>query len=102
MRLYIQWGLCIISLYTVLGGKMKTNKPLTVVPFPELKGDYVVERAKEALDIIEKENIANCAVIMVTHDGSVITGWANSDKPFVMLGGLHYLMSEFSESTIER
>ena len=62
----------------------------------------VIERLEEALDMAKRGNIANVMIVMVDTDDNVIHGWANGNRPFLILGEMQCAAHEFMISNIQR
>ena len=55
----------------------------------------VIERLEEALDMAKQGNIANLMIVMVDTDDKVMHGWANGNRPTLIIGEMHCAMHEF-------
>ena len=55
----------------------------------------MIERLEEALDMAKQGNIANLMIVMVDIDGRVMHGWANGNRPTLIIGEMHCAMHEF-------
>jgi len=54
-----------------------------------------IERLEEALDMAKQGNIANLMIVMVDTDDRVMHGWANGNRPTLIIGEMHSAMHEF-------
>ena len=55
----------------------------------------MIERLEEALDMAKQGNIANLMIVMVDTDDRVMHGWANGNRPTLIIGEMHCAMHEF-------
>jgi hypothetical protein len=62
----------------------------------------VIERLQEALDMAKDGKIANVMVVMVDTDNNVMHGWANGNRPSLMIGELYCAMNEFMMANTQR
>ena len=62
----------------------------------------VIERLEEALDMAKQGNIANLMIVMVDTEDNVMHGWANGNRPFLMIGELYYATNEFMMANVQR
>ena len=67
---------------------------MNIVSMPQSGGacKSVIERLQEALDMAKDGKIAN---VMVDTDDNVMHGWANGNRPSLMIGELYCAMNEF-------
>lgn len=64
-------------------------------PSPDGGGSYVIERLEEALDMAKSGKIANVMVVMVDFDNKVMHGWANHNRPTLIIGEMQCATHEF-------
>ena len=62
----------------------------------------VIERLEEALDMAKQGNIANLMIVMVDTEDNVMHGWANGNRPFLMIGELYCATNEFMMANVQR
>ena len=62
----------------------------------------VIERLEEALDMAKQGNIANLMIVMVDTDDNVMHGWANGNRPTLILGEMQCAAYEFMIATTQR
>lgn len=62
----------------------------------------VIERLEEALDMAKQGNIANLMIVMVDTNDSVMHGWANGNRPSLILGEMQCAAYEFMIATTQR
>ena len=62
----------------------------------------VIERLEEALDMAKQGNIANLMIVMVDTEDNVMHGWANGNRPFLMIGELYYATNEFMMANVQQ
>ena len=55
----------------------------------------VIERLEEALDMAKKGSIANLMIVMVDTENNVMHGWANGNRPALIIGEMHCAAHEF-------
>ena len=55
----------------------------------------VIERLEEALYMAKNGSIANLMIVMVDTENNVMHGWANGNRPTLMIGELHCATHEF-------
>ena len=55
----------------------------------------VIERLEEALCMAKNGRIANLMIVMVDTENNVMHGWANGNRPTLMIGELHCATHEF-------
>lgn len=60
----------------------------------------VVERIKEALAMAEEGKLTSVAIVGVS-DGDIVSCWANPDKPFLMVGAIESLKTDYIQANIE-
>ena len=79
---------------------------LKVVPLNGPKNDatdeVVIIRLEEALNMAKHGGVDNCIVILTLKDGGIMDGWANDNKPYLMVGALESVKRDFMDSVIER
>jgi len=68
----------------------------------ESSGENVIERLEECLAMARDGLIKNVLVIAVTNDNDVMDCWANTQSPFVVVGGIESLKLDFMTKVIER
>lgn len=64
-------------------------------PSPCGGGSHVIERLQEALDMAKSGKIANVMVVMADYDNNVMHGWANQNRPTLILGEMQCASHEF-------
>ncbi|QCT21761.1 hypothetical protein FEM41_19940 [Jejubacter calystegiae] len=64
--------------------------------------DEVIRLLEEALQLARDGNCQSLAVLMMDVDGNIIDCWHNSDRPYVMVGALESLKTDFIHACIER
>ena len=62
----------------------------------------VIERLEEALDMAKKGSIANLMIVMVDTENNVMHGWANGNRPSLMIGELYCATNEFMMANTQR
>ena len=62
----------------------------------------VIERLEEALDMAKRGNIANVMIVMVDTDDNVMHGWANGNRPSLILGEMQCASHDFMISNTQR
>ena len=62
----------------------------------------VIERLEEALSMAKQGNIANLMIVMVDTDDNVMHGWANGNRPTLILGEMQCATHEFMIATTQR
>lgn len=62
----------------------------------------VIERLEEALDMARQGNISNLMIVMVDTDDNVMHGWANGNRPSLILGEMQCAAYEFMIATTQR
>ncbi len=65
-------------------------------------GDNVTLRLNEALEYVESNQVSNLIILMVCENGDVVDCWANSNKPFTIVGALESIKIEFMNNFIEK
>lgn len=68
----------------------------------ERSGENVIDRLEECLAMAKDGLIKNVLVIAVTNDNDVMDCWANTQSPFVVVGGIESLKLDFMTKVIER
>lgn len=71
-------------------------------PSPDGGGSHVIERLQDALDIAKWGQIANVMVVMVDFDNNVMHGWANQNRPTLVLGEMQCAAHEFMVAATQR
>lgn len=71
-------------------------------PSPDGGGSNVIERLQEALDMANQGKIANVMVVMVDYDNNVMHGWANQNRPTLILGEMQCAAHEFMVAATQR
>lgn len=71
-------------------------------PSPDGGGSHVIERLQEALDMAKQGKIANVMVVMVDFDSNVMHGWANQNRPALVIGEMQCAAHEFMVSATQR
>ena len=77
---------------------------MSIVSMPQSGGACggVIERLQEALDMAKDGKIANVMVVMVDTDNNVMHGWANGNRPSLMIGELYCATNEFMMANTQR
>lgn len=75
---------------------------LVSMPQPDGAAINVIERLQEALDMAKAGNIANVCIVMVDTEDNVYHGWANGNRPTLIIGELHCAAHEFMIANTER
>ena len=68
----------------------------------ERSGENAIDRLEECLALAKDGLIKNVLVIAVTNDNDVMDCWANTQSPFVVVGGIESLKLDFMTKVIER
>lgn len=71
-------------------------------PSPDGGGSNVIERLEDALDMAKSGRIANVMMVMVDFDNNVMHGWANHNRPTLILGEMQCAAHEFMISATQR
>lgn len=71
-------------------------------PSPDGGGSHVIERLQEALEMAKSGHIANVMVVMVDFDNNVMHGWANQNRPTLVLGEMQCAAHEFMVAATQR
>lgn len=71
-------------------------------PSPDGGGSNVIERLEEALDMAKSGKIANVVVVMVDFDSNVMHGWANQNRPTLIIGEMQCATHEFMMVATQR
>lgn len=71
-------------------------------PSPDGGGAHVIERLQEALDMAKSGKIANVIMVMVDYDNNVMHGWANQNRPTLILGEMQCAAHEFMIASTQR
>lgn len=71
-------------------------------PSPDGGGSHVIERLEEALEMAKSGQIANVMVVMVGFDNNVMHGWANQNRPTLVIGEMQCAMHEFVAAATQR
>ena len=69
-------------------------------PAPGGAGANVIERLEEALAMAKQGHIAN--VLMVDTDDNVYHGWANGNRPTLIIGEAYCAMQALSDAVVQR
>ena len=64
-------------------------------------GHNVEKRLCEVIDLLECERVVNIMIVAVDENGDVISSFANTQKPFALIGGLETTKAEFINCSIE-
>jgi hypothetical protein len=72
------------------------------MPQPGGASERVIERLEEALEMAKKGCIANLCIVMVDFDDNVYHGWANGNRPTLIIGELHCAAYEFMIENTQR
>lgn len=80
---------------------------LKVVPFQKpshhnIDNDQVIRLLKQALTHAENGGCHSVAVILFDDEGNAIDCWHNGGRPYVMVGAMESLKTEFIHTHIER
>ena len=77
---------------------------MNIVSMPQSGGacKSVIERLQEALDMAKDGKIANVMVVMVDTEDNVMHGWANGNRPSLMIGELYCATNEFMMAHTQR
>ncbi len=80
---------------------------LKVVPFQKpshhsLDNDQVIRLLKQALERAENGGCHSVAVILLDDEGNAIDCWHNGGRPYVMVGAMESLKTDFIHANIER
>ncbi|EIV9541926.1 TPA: hypothetical protein ACYEM7_004993 [Klebsiella pneumoniae] len=80
---------------------------LKVVPFQKpshhnLDNDQVIRLLKQALERAENGGCHSVAVIQLDDEGNAIDCWHNGGRPYVMVGAMESLETDFIHAHIER
>jgi hypothetical protein len=67
-----------------------------------ISGENVILRLEEALALARAGRVQNVVVIMATDEETIKDGWANSDRPFDIIGALEVTKLEFIKAAVER
>ena len=62
----------------------------------------VIERIDEALTMAKRGNIANVMIVMVDTDDNVMHGWANGNRPSLILGEMQCAYHDFMIAATQR
>lgn len=75
-----------------------------LVSFPNADGDAenVIERLEEVLEMAKRGELANVMIIAVDHKNDVYHGWANGNRPSLILGEAYCAMYEFMSANTQR
>ena len=68
---------------------------ITTIPQHGGACQNVIERLDEALDMAKKGNIANLMIVMVDTENNVMHGWANGNRPTLIIGEMYCATHEF-------
>lgn len=71
-------------------------------PAPGGAGANVIERLEEALAMAKQGHIANVLMVMVDTDDNVYHGWANGNRPTLIIGEAYCAMQALSEAVVQR
>lgn len=71
-------------------------------PSPDGGGSNVIEHLEEALDMAKSGCIANVMMVMVDYDNNVMHGWANHNRPTLILGEMQCAAHEFMLAATQR
>lgn len=71
-------------------------------PSPDGGGSNVIGRLEDALDMAKSGRIANVMIVMVDFDNNVMHGWANHNRPTLILGEMQCAAHEFMISATQR
>lgn len=71
-------------------------------PSPDGGGSHVIERLEEALEMAKSGKIANVCMVMVDYDNCVYHGWANHNRPTLIIGEMHCAANEFMMAATQR
>lgn len=66
------------------------------------EGGNVIERLSEALEMAKSGQLSNVVIVMVDRDDCVYHGWANGNKPSLILGEMYCAMNEFMMAHTQR
>lgn len=75
---------------------------ITVMPRNDGACLNVVERLEEAIDMAKRGEIANVMIVMVDTDNNVMHGWANANRPTLILGEMQCAAHEFMLSATQQ
>jgi hypothetical protein len=82
---------------------------IKIVPFAKQddskkleSGENVVNSLEEALEAAKDGNIVTCVIVMIDHDGDIISGWANEEMTCTMLGALELTKQEYMMNVFEQ
>lgn len=80
---------------------------LKVVPFrkpahKDASKETVIRLLEEALEQARKGECHSVALVLMDVDGNVLDCWHNGGRPYVMLGAMESLKSDFINANIER
>lgn len=81
---------------------MNSSGEIVSFPSPDGGGSNVIERIQEALDMAKSGRIANVCMVMVDHENNVMHGWANHNRPTLILGEMQCAAHEFMVASTQR
>lgn len=75
-----------------------------LVSFPQVDGgsENVIERIEELLEMAKNGKVANVLLIAVDFENNVYHGWANANRPTLIIGEGYCALDEFVRSTTQR
>ncbi|MCP5772744.1 hypothetical protein POV98_26125, partial [Klebsiella pneumoniae] len=90
--------------YRQTNQKTDTGKTLTRWPVfvDHFNNDQVIRLLKQALERAENGGCHSVAVILLDDEGNAIDCWHNGGRPYVMVGAMESLKTDFIHAHIER